>query len=90
MPAVTERKTILERELNTWMTKELSATGIRKGSQILMKAMLPEQDETGCNWSADVHLSGGFNTLIELREVVRPATEDIVRRARAQFNVARK
>lgn len=88
MPAVTERKTIQERELNAWMTKELSATGLRKGSQILMKARLAEPDETGCNWTADVHLSGGFNTLAELHEVVRPAAEEIVRRARAQFNVA--
>ena len=81
------RQTISERELNSWMTQQLSAQGIRNGSQMLMKARLEREDSSGCNWSEDVSVSQGFNTRQEYTETIVPAARDIVEQARRKFNV---
>jgi hypothetical protein len=69
------------------MTQELSETRFRNGSQILIKRRLDSPDATGCNWSADVDVSGGFNTLAQHESTVRPAAMKIVDRARLLFNI---
>lgn len=82
-----QRTMVSERELNAWMTKELGKLGIRNGSQIFMMHRLDDPDENGCNWSAEVFVSPGLNTVAVKRLVVDPAAADIVQRARAMFNV---
>ena len=87
---MTRRQLVSERELNTWMTKELRDLGVRNGTQILMKSMLSQPDEAGCNWSPDVYVSSGFNNVEQMRLVVGPAAARVVERAQAEFNVHRR
>jgi len=76
------REMLTREEMRDWLTAELRKHEGCEEMTVLMVMGLQEEDETGCNWSDTLHLSGDVS-----REVYLPALTAVVREARARFNV---
>jgi hypothetical protein len=84
MGGVMTRKILGREELESWLTAELRKFEECEDCEVVHVIRLRIPDKAGCNWSRTVTIRGCTEVA---REILRPAFEKVMAKARSKFNL---